>query len=89
MQSQRPSPRVIVEVPRQWWLQAWRIRNAFASSSPIRIQIEDDVHAGEVGCRRLNQISMFMNDDIKMVNLTYFTEQSSKVHIMVDLHGCT
>ena len=53
MQSQTLSPRVTVEVPRQLRLQARRYRKWLASSSPIRIHIEDDVHAGEVGCRKI------------------------------------
>ena len=34
---------------------------------------------------RVKYAGMFMNDDMKMVNLTYFAEQISKVHIMVVL----
>ena len=41
------------EVPRQGRLQARRKRNGFASSSPIRIQIEDDIHVDIEGRRTI------------------------------------
>ena len=85
----------MVEVPRRVQLQARRKKNGFASSSPIWIQIEDDVHAGEEGCRktepdinasfRAYYDTKVVNHDTKMVKVTYFTEESSKVHIMVVL----
>ena len=85
----------MVEVPRRVQLQARRKKNGFASSSPIWIQIEDDVHAGEEGCRKIEPDinasfrayydTKVVNHDTKMVKVTYFTEESSKVHIMVVL----
>ena len=84
-QSQTPSPRGMGEVPRECWLQARRKRNRFASSSPI--QNEEDVHADQEAWKKINA-------DIKadqwlgcqsynmVLKFTYFTEQSSEVHIV-------
>ena len=57
--------------------------------------IEDDIHAVEEGCCKIEPdtnaslIACYdtkvVNDDMKIIKLTYFTEQSSKVHIMVVL----